>query len=89
MIKSNRELAHKLEVNEAAVEKAEQTGRIQRQPDGTWDLGTVLVHWIASEQSDEQCEKMERKLDALLEEQDQRSTWRSDLDKAFKAGLRP
>jgi hypothetical protein len=42
---SNRELARHIGVSEAAVRRAEKTGRIHREPDGSWDLARVKAEW--------------------------------------------
>ena len=42
---SNRELARQLRVTETAVRRAEKAGRIQREPDGSWDLARVKAAW--------------------------------------------
>jgi hypothetical protein len=47
-VTSNRELARQLGVSETAVRRAEKAGRIQRQPDGAWDLARVRVAWAGN-----------------------------------------
>ncbi|OSM04159.1 hypothetical protein [Magnetofaba australis] len=47
-VPSNRRLAKHLGVSETAVRKAEKAGRIHREPDGSWDLDTVLANWSAN-----------------------------------------
>jgi hypothetical protein len=42
---SNRELARQLGVSETAVRRAEKTGRIRREPDGSWDPEKVNAAW--------------------------------------------
>jgi hypothetical protein len=42
---SNRGLARQLGVSETAVRRAEKTGRIRREPDGSWDLAKVKAAW--------------------------------------------
>jgi hypothetical protein len=44
-VTSNRELARQLGVSETAVRRAEKTGRIRREPDGSWDLAKVRAAW--------------------------------------------
>jgi hypothetical protein len=45
---SNRKLARELGVSETAIRKAERTGRIRREPDGSWDLEQVRAGWRAN-----------------------------------------
>ncbi|MBF0153241.1 MAG: elements of external origin [Magnetococcales bacterium] len=45
MNKSTRELARRLGVSDTAVHKAEKAGRIQREPDGSWNLEKVRAQW--------------------------------------------
>ncbi len=42
---SNRELAQALGVSEGAIRKAEKSGRIQREPDGSWNPERVRSQW--------------------------------------------
>lgn len=42
---SNRELAKVLGVSEGAIRKAEKAGRIQREPDGSWNPSRVRSQW--------------------------------------------
>ena len=42
---SNRELARQIGVSETAVRRAEKAGRIDREPDGAWDLARVKATW--------------------------------------------
>jgi hypothetical protein len=42
---SNRELARQIGVSETAVRRAEKSGRIRREADGSWDLGRVQAAW--------------------------------------------
>jgi hypothetical protein len=42
---SNREVARQLGVSETAVRRAEKTGRIKRDADGSWDLAKVRAAW--------------------------------------------
>jgi hypothetical protein len=42
---SNRELARQVGVSETAVRRAEKSGRIRREADGSWDLGRVQAAW--------------------------------------------
>jgi hypothetical protein len=42
---SNRELARRLGASETAVRRAEKAGRIEREPDGSWDLTKVRAAW--------------------------------------------
>jgi hypothetical protein len=44
-LSSNRELARRLGVSGAAVRKAARTGRIAREPDGSWDKAKVEQAW--------------------------------------------
>jgi biotin operon repressor len=44
-VDSNRELARQLGVSETAIRKAEKTGRIKKEPDGSWDLAKVKAAW--------------------------------------------
>jgi hypothetical protein len=44
-IGSNRELARQLGVSETAIRKAEKTGRIRKEPDGSWDIAKVRAAW--------------------------------------------
>jgi hypothetical protein len=45
---SNRGLARQLGVSETAVRRAEKAGRIQREPDGAWDLARVKAAWAGN-----------------------------------------
>jgi hypothetical protein len=42
---SNRELARQLGVSDTAVRRAEKSGRIKREADGSWDLAKVRAAW--------------------------------------------
>jgi hypothetical protein len=42
---SNRELARQIGVSEAAVRRAEKSGRIRCEADGSWDVGRVQTAW--------------------------------------------
>jgi hypothetical protein len=44
-VTSNRELARQLGVSETAVRRAEKTGRIRREADGSWDPAKVKAAW--------------------------------------------
>jgi hypothetical protein len=44
-VTSNRELARQLGVSETAVRRAEKTGRIRREPDGSWNPAKVKAAW--------------------------------------------
>jgi hypothetical protein len=44
-ITSTRALARVLQVDEASVRHAERDERIRREPDGRWELWTVLDAW--------------------------------------------
>ncbi|MBF0589858.1 MAG: hypothetical protein HQL53_12095 [Magnetococcales bacterium] len=54
--KSNRALARELGVSESAVRKAETTGRIERDDDGTWDIEVVKLMWKANTRGGERYE---------------------------------
>ena len=45
---SNRGLARQLGVSETAVRRAERTGRIGRESDGSWDLAKVRAAWAGN-----------------------------------------
>jgi hypothetical protein len=45
---SNRALARQLGVSETAVRRAEKAGRIEREPDGGWDLARVKAAWAGN-----------------------------------------
>jgi hypothetical protein len=45
---SNRELARRIGVSETAVRRAERTGRIGRDADGSWDLTKVQAAWAGN-----------------------------------------
>jgi hypothetical protein len=45
---SNRALASQLGVSETAVRRAEEAGRIHREPDGAWDLVKVRAAWAGN-----------------------------------------
>ena len=45
---SNRELARQIGVSETAVRRAEKSGRIRREGDGSWDLGRVQAAWAGN-----------------------------------------
>jgi hypothetical protein len=42
---SNRELARQIGVSETAIRRAEKTGRIKREPGGSWDIAKVRAQW--------------------------------------------
>jgi hypothetical protein len=44
-VRSNRALARQLGVSETAVRRAEKAGRIEREPDGSWDPAKVRAAW--------------------------------------------
>jgi hypothetical protein len=48
LLKTNVELAEVLGVSAPAVRYAEETGKIQREPDGRWDLVYVVECWRES-----------------------------------------
>ena len=41
---SARELARRIGISHTAIQKAERTGRIAREPDGTWDVDKARRH---------------------------------------------
>jgi hypothetical protein len=45
---SNRGLARQLGVSETAVRRAENAGRIKREPDGSWDVARVRAAWAGN-----------------------------------------
>lgn len=47
-VRSVRALARLLGVAHGTVQKAEQRGRIEREPDGTWDVARVRRAWVAN-----------------------------------------
>ncbi len=47
-ITSAREIARRLGLSYTAIQKAEQVGRIHREPDGSWDVERVRRDMIAS-----------------------------------------
>jgi hypothetical protein len=51
---SNRELARRLGVSETAVRRAEKTGRIGREADGSWDLTKVQAAWSSNTDQSQQ-----------------------------------
>ena len=43
---SARELARRIGISHTAIQKAERTGRIAREPDGTWDVAKARRHLV-------------------------------------------
>ena len=43
---SARELARRIGISHTAIQKAERTGRIAREPDGTWDVEKARRHLV-------------------------------------------
>ncbi|MGN7613055.1 elements of external origin [Magnetococcales bacterium HHB-1] len=63
--KSNSALARQIGVSETAVRKAEKSGRIKREPDGSWNVAKVRRQWKANTDQSKQRGKTSEKLEPV------------------------